>query len=135
MAKTPNISKRKSRKLHKSLSRPQQRIQGAAITTDIRSRPQQLQSSPPEHGTSAPSCRRPLDGDVSARVVKVLLHVDCTYGARRQNYDMIADMGLRPHSGDPSFQDWRCWRKHTTCNTGRITSPQFCNHCKLISGF
>ena len=42
--------KRKSRKLHKSLSRPQKRIQGTAITTDIQSRPQQLQrSSPARH--------------------------------------------------------------------------------------
>ena len=88
-----------------------------------------------QHSTSTVSCRRPLDGDVSARVVEVFTHVDCTCGAQRQNYDLIAEMQLRPHSGDPSFQDWRCWRKHTTCNTGRIKSPQFCNLRKLISGF
>ena len=88
-----------------------------------------------QHGTSrSVSCRGPLDGDVSARVVEVLLHIDCTCGVQRQNYDLIVEMPLRPHSGDPSFRDWRCWgccRKHTTCNTGRITSPQFCNHGEL----
>ena len=82
-----------------------------------------------QRGTSALSCRGPLDGDVSARVVEVFIHPDCTCGAQRQNYDLIAEMQLRPHSGDPSFQDWRCSRQweHATCNTGRITSPQFCN--------
>ena len=71
-----------------------------------------------QHGTS-PFCRRPLEGDASARVVEVLTHLDCTCRTRRQNYDLIAEMQLRPHSGDSSFQDWRCWRKHTTCNMGR----------------
>ena len=125
--------RRKSRKLHKCRSRPQKRIQGTAITTDIRNRPQQLQRSfPALHGTSTP-CRGPLDGDVSARVVEACEHIDCTCGAQRQNYDLISEMPLRPHSGDPSFQDWRCWRKweHATCNTGRITSPQFLNHRTL----
>ena len=88
-----------------------------------------------QHGTSMVILRRrPLDGDVSARVVEVLTHIDCACGVQRQNYDLIVEMPLRPHSGDPSFRDWRCWgccRKHTTCNTGRITSPQFCNHGEL----
>ena len=74
-----------------------------------------------QRGASSVSCRRPLDGDASARVVEACQHIDCTCGAQRQNYDLIADMQLRPHYGDPSFQDWRCWRKweHATCNTGR----------------
>ena len=88
-----------------------------------------------QHDTSTSILRqRSLDGDASARVVEVK-HPDCTCGAQRQNFDLIAEMQLRPHSGDSSFQDWRCWRKHTTCNTDRITSPQFCNHGEWISGF
>ena len=55
--------RRKSPKLYKSRSRPQKRIQGAAITTD--------------HSTSAVSWWH-LDGDASAHVDKVLLRVDWT---------------------------------------------------------
>ena len=66
-----------------------------------------------------------------------LFHTKIAPAAQRQNYNLIPGMPLRPHSGDPSFQDWRCWRKleHTTCDMGRVTSPQFYNHRKLISGF
>ena len=47
MAKTTNISKTQ---ISESLIRPQERMQGTAITTDIWSRPQQLQrSSPARH--------------------------------------------------------------------------------------
>ena len=132
--KCQTSQKRKSRKLHKLFPDPKSVSRGLQSPQTSRNRPQQLQRTSPEHGTSA-SCRRPLDGDVSAHVVEVLVHMDCTCGAQRQNYDLIAEMPLRPHSGDPSFQDWRCWRKHTTCNMGHITSLQFCNHRKLISRF
>ena len=65
--------------------------------------------------------------------LKLLTQIAPVGRGGRTTYDLIAEMQLRPHSGDPSFQDWRCWRKweHATCNTGRITSPQFCNHHKM----
>ena len=50
---THQTSQKRKSKLYKFLSKPQKRIQGAAITTDIRNRPQQLQRSSPEHSTSS----------------------------------------------------------------------------------
>ena len=91
-----------------------------------------------QHGTSILSCRRPLDGDSSARVVEVLFHTDCTCGARRQNYDLIDEMPRRPRSGDPSVSHQSRTGdagENTQLATRAVTSPQFCNHRKLISGF
>ena len=51
-----------------------------------------------QHGTSILR-RHPLDGDASARVVEAFGNIDCTCGAQRQKYDLIAEMQLRPHSG------------------------------------
>ena len=133
MAKTPNISKTQIPPQTPQVSvRPQNCIQGAATTRQTSGAVPSNSRGTLQHGTSTHLCRRPLDGDASAQVVEAFPHTDCTCGVRRQNYDLIAEMPLRPLSGDPSFQDWRCWRKHTTCNTGRHTPPQFCNHrcCK-----
>ena len=121
MAKTPNIS------ITQISETPQVSFQTPKAYRGGCNHHRHPEASPATHGTSMFLRRRPLDGDASARVAEACQHIDCTCGAQRQNYDLIAEMQLRPHSGDPSFQDWRCWRKweHTTCNTGCLTSPQF----------
>ena len=67
-----------------------------------------------QHVTSILSCRRPLDADASARVGEACQHKDCTCGARRQNYDLIDEMQLRPHSED--------WKNETTQHATRTAS-------------
>ena len=132
MANTPNISKTQMGNSTSLFPNPKSVSRGLQSPQTSGTVPSNSRGAL-QHGTSSYLCRGPLDGDVSARVVEACEHVDCTCGAQRQNYDLISEMQLRPHSGDPSFQDWRCWNKweHATCNTGRITSPQFLNHRTL----
>ena len=47
-----------------------------------------------QHGTSILR-RHPLDGDASARVVEAFGNIDCTCGAQRQNYDLIAEKATK----------------------------------------
>ena len=123
MAKTPNISKTQIPPQTPQVSvRPQNCIQGAATTRQTSGAVPSNSRGTLQHGTSTHLCRRPLDGDASAQVVEAFPHTDCTCGVRRQNYDLIAEMPLRPLSGDPSFQDWRCCKNRTTQHATRAVT-------------
>ena len=136
MAKTPHISKTQiSEAPHVSFQNPKaypggcnhhRHLEPCPATPEELSRAQHLLLS--SRTTPRRRCFRPSGWSFAAR----RLHLR---DAEAELWSDCRKMQLRPHSGDPSVQDWRCWRKLTTCNTGRITSPQFGKHGELISGF
>ena len=118
MAKAPNISKTQISETPqmsfpdpKSVARGLQSAQTSGAVPSNSRGALQHGTSPPRHAEDPSTEMLPPEWLKLFRTHR--LHLP---GAERQNYDLIAEMPLRPHSGDPTFQDWRCWRKMGTHN-------------------
>ena len=108
-------------KRHRTLSKPQSETPQVSYPKSVSTGLQSPQTSGGIPSTSPPYLADDLWTEMlPPEWLKLSLTWIAPAGAHRQNYDLIAETQLRPHSGDPSFQDWRCWRKweHTTCRHG-----------------